>query len=68
MLRTRVSSSNVRSVGWENNILEVEFKDRGIYQYLNVPYRHFENLLEARSVGTYLHSKIKRVYRYRRIR
>lgn len=68
MLRTRVFSSNVRSVGWENNILEVEFKDGSVYQYLNVPARHFENLLKTRSVGSYIHSRIKSVYRYRQIR
>ena len=68
MLRTLVSSSNIRSIGWDNNILEVEFKNRRIYQYLNVPYVHFVNLLNARSAGTYLHAKIKKVYRYKRIR
>ncbi|MCE8386027.1 KTSC domain-containing protein, partial [Listeria monocytogenes] len=31
MQRNHVSSSRIRSVGWENDILEIEFNDGSIY-------------------------------------
>ncbi len=37
MYRTPVKSSRMVSIGWEHNILEIEFPDGVIYQYPNVP-------------------------------
>lgn len=38
MDRTPVSSTNLKSVGYDavNRVLEIEFHDGGIYQYFNV--------------------------------
>lgn len=39
MKRQSVESSNLASIGYdaENEILEVEFKHGGVYQYFDVP-------------------------------
>lgn len=70
MDRVRVSSSNLRSVGYDpiESILEVEFRTGAIYRYFNVPDHKFGGLLAAGSKGRYLHNHIKGRYRYRRVR
>ena len=70
MDRVRVSSSNVRAVGYdaEEQILEVEFHSGSIYHYFNVPEHKYEGLMRAASKGGYLNDHIKNVYRYRQIR
>jgi hypothetical protein len=69
MERVRVSSSNLKAVGYdaEEQILEVEFLNGSIYQYFNVPEYKFEGLLHAPSKGGYLNDHIKGSYRYRRL-
>ena len=41
MKRQPVSSSRISSVGWENNTLEVQFRDGAIYQYFGVSKQEF---------------------------
>lgn len=69
MERSPVSSSNVESVGYEEDseTLEVEFKNGALYQYFDVPQRIFDGLISADSVGGYLAQNIKGVYRYSRV-
>ena len=69
MIRKSVKSSNVVSVGYDedNKVLEVEFIRSGVYRYSNVPKRVYENFLKADSVGKFLHTKIKGVYRYTKV-
>lgn len=64
-----VSSSNVQSVGYDNdsNIVYVNFINGSIYVYKGVPDQEFDNLLNAPSVGSYLHRNFKNVYPYERI-
>lgn len=64
-----VSSSNVESVGYdeENQILYVKFLSGSLYSYKNVNKVEYEALLNAPSVGSYLHRNIKNVYPYERI-
>ena len=70
MHRDAVSSSNLRSVGYDptEETLEIEFHSGGIYQYYNVPERIYTELLSASSKGSYFATHIKDVYRYRHIR
>lgn len=69
MQRQYVSSSDLRSVGYDSqtSTLEIEFNSGGIYIYSNVPYNEYQNLMNASSKGRYFHSHIKH-YPYRRIR
>jgi hypothetical protein len=67
--RKPVSSSNIKTIGWENNILEVEFTGGGIYQYEGVPENVCNALLKADSIGSSFHTLIKKAgYPYRKIR
>jgi hypothetical protein len=61
-----VRSSNVRSIGYENGVLEVHFHD-SVYQYLNVPPSVFDAFLSAESKGRFVHRYLKGVYRYKRL-
>ena len=68
MLRTNVSSSNIRSIGFENGTLEVQFTSGEIYQYFNVPESVHRGLMLAASHGQYFDSNIKKAgYSYRKI-
>lgn len=69
MNRMPVSSSNVVSVGYDQNTmtLEVEFKDGALYQYFDVPVAVYEELVQASSIGSFLHAHIRYNYRYDRL-
>jgi hypothetical protein len=70
MQRQAVSSSNLRSVGYDTSTktLEIEFNNGGIYQYDNVPQSVFQDLMNAASHGKYFNAHIKGVYPYTKIR
>ena len=71
MERTRVSSSNLRSVGYEasSSTLEIEFLDGGVYQYYSVPESRYSGLIAASSKGSYFDSYIKKGgYRFKKVR
>ena len=69
MRRRPVSSSNLRSVGYEpeDRILEAEFHHGGVYQYYGVPAPVYSSLMSASSHGGYLHSHVKEVYPYAKV-
>ena len=67
MLRQTVISTNIRSIGYENNVLEIEFLNGRIYQYKNVPREHFEYMITHAHPGTYFSRFIKDFYNYTRI-
>ncbi|SFT39248.1 KTSC domain-containing protein [Pseudoalteromonas lipolytica] len=60
MERVPVESSNLVSVGYDENslTLEIEFKS-GIYQYYDVPQYIYEELISSSSLGSYHHRSIK---------
>ena len=64
MKRQSVESSNLASVGYdaENEILEVEFKHGGVYQYFDVPQNVYEELMNASSHGVYFSANIRNDY------
>ena len=66
MERVAVSSSRVSSVGWANNILEVEFKGGAVYHYFDVSRSEYESLLNASSIGHQI-SVIDKAHHYARI-
>lgn len=65
MQRQYVSSSNVRSVGWEDSTLEVEFNDGSIYHYHNVSQAEYQAVLVG-SVGSNIH-RLAKLHSYTRI-
>ena len=70
MDRQPVSSSNIRSVGYEveTQMLELEFHSGGIYQYSGVPEVIYRDLIRAASKGSYFHQNIKDLYPFIRVR
>lgn len=69
MNRSPVSSSNIRSIGYnaQLSVLEVEFASGDVYQYFNVPERLHHELMSASSKGQYLNEYIKFSYRYQKV-
>lgn len=66
---TGIDSSNIYRVSYDEaeTLLEVEFHNGGIYQYLDVPNYIWEEFKQADSKGKYLNSSIKGMYRFIKI-
>ncbi|MBI3006573.1 MAG: KTSC domain-containing protein [Ignavibacteriales bacterium] len=69
MQRVPVSSSHIISIGYdrESRLLEIEYKDGNVYQYLDVPIEENEALMQAESHGRYINNHIRNRYKYSRI-
>jgi hypothetical protein len=61
MERQEVESSNIKSIGYNkaNELLEIEFKSGGVYQYAHVTPAKYAALMEAPSVGRYFSREIR---------
>ncbi len=66
MLRQAVNSSNLQSVGYDptSNTLEIEFRTKSLYQYLDVPASIYQELMVASSHGRYFNQQIRDQYQY----
>ena len=64
MKRVYVSSSGIRSIGYEfdSMTLEVEFQSGEIYQYQGVPRSKYIALTDAESKGAYFNANIRDRY------
>jgi len=62
MDRIEVISRSLKSVGYFNEVLEIEFQSGEIYRYFDVGPEVFGELLQASSKGKYFHRYIKEVY------
>ena len=69
MQRTLVTSSNIRSIGYDrmSAILEVEFTSGDVYRYFDVPEHLYQQFLHAASHGQFLNDSIRYNYRYQKI-
>jgi hypothetical protein len=67
--RLPVSSSNLTSVGYDEvgQVLEVEFRHGGVYQYVGVSRSVYDEFMSAASLGGYLARRIKPRYPFRRV-
>jgi len=66
MNHTPVSSSNVKSIGYENGILEVIFHNGLAYRY-DVPESVYREFMSAPSKGRFVSSRLKGRYSERRV-
>ena len=66
MKRTQVVSSNISSIGYDedSSTLEIEFNSGAVYQYFDVPLKIFEGISNADSKGQYFAQHIKGYYRF----
>lgn len=64
-----VSSSNIAEVGYDETeqIVYVRFLNNTLYAYKGVNQMEFDGLINAPSLGSYLHRNFKNVYPYERI-
>src|SRR5436190_19449756 len=69
MDRQLVISSELHSGGYDDadNLLEVEFRTGGVYQYFGVPRESYDALMAAESKGRFFNSVIKPRYPYARV-
>jgi hypothetical protein len=67
MNRTPVASSSIKSIGYESEVLEVEFQSGTLYQYSSVPQGMFERFVAAPSKGRFFDQFIRDKYRTRKI-
>jgi len=67
--RTSVTSSNLRSVGYDpgTETLEIEFHHGGVYQYFGVPSDIHNALMNAPSHGKYFAANIKNNFNWKKI-
>ncbi|AEF45842.1 hypothetical protein SerAS12_2722 [Serratia sp. AS12] len=64
MQRQPVSSSRIISIGYDENaqVLEIQFRDAGIYQYIGVPNRIYQDFVAVVSKGRFYDGVIKGKY------
>ena len=63
MHRQYVSSSRISSVGWDSDVLEVEFKNGAVYQYHGVSESEYHAFMNSDSLGSAL-SRLDKVHPY----
>ena len=70
MERKKVSSSQIRSVGYDagGQTLEVELTDGSIWQYSRVPSEVHRRLMAAPSIVSYYRDNIEEEYSRRRLK
>ena len=70
MKRVPLDSSSLASAGYDPaaHVLEVEFRNGGVYQYLEVPDDEFEEFVRSPSKGRYLNTEIKPHHPVRKLR
>lgn len=66
MVRHPVSSSRIANVGWENDVMEVQFHNGAVYQYYGVSQSEYQNFLNSPSLGSAL-SRLDKIHTYRRV-
>lgn len=62
MNRIPVISSNVKSIGFEDGVLEVEFHHGNVYQYMGVPEHVYNDFMNSDSKGRFVHKHLKDRY------
>ena len=65
--RKEVDSSNLKSIGYKEGILIVEFKNKNIYAYMGVSSELYNSLMKAESKGKYFNEKIRDKIEYTKI-
>ena len=67
MKRLPIDSSSIASVGYDfrAQVLEIEYRGGGTYDYLGVPPDLYHALLNAQSKGRFVNYRIKDRYSYR---
>ena len=65
MKKIKVNSTNIKSIGYENNVIEVTFIKGPTYRYLGTNKYLFECFLNASSKGKFLNNILKKFVCFR---
>jgi len=67
--RRPLESSSIASAGYDpaTRVLEIEFRNGGLYRYRNVPREIFDALLGAASKGRFFAERIRGKFDYERV-
>lgn len=60
MEMTKVESSNIEAIGYETDVLYIQFKTGDLYSYSPVTEEMYNELMAAESKGKYFAANIKR--------
>lgn len=60
MPRTPVESSNIKSIGFDKNTLQVEFTNGAVYNYTPITEDCYKELMSAESKGEYFYQNIRK--------
>jgi hypothetical protein len=65
-----MQSSSLAQVAYDSrrSILQVEFCDGATYQYDDVPFETYHNLLQADSKGAYFNRCVRNIFRHALVR
>jgi len=67
MLRVPVESEAMRSVGYRDGTLEIEFVQGDVYRYFDVPAEIHRVLLAAESHGEFFNAHVRDRFQYIRL-
>jgi ribonuclease BN (tRNA processing enzyme) len=56
------TSTNIRSAGWNDTRLYIQFNSGKTYVYFDVPEGVLDQMHQAESVGKFFHASIRNVY------
>lgn len=61
-----VDSTSLATVAYdaERTVLQVEFRDRTVYQYIGVPSKTYQDLCQAESKGVHFNQHIRNRFAY----
>ncbi|HUU71836.1 MAG TPA: KTSC domain-containing protein [Burkholderiales bacterium] len=70
MERRKVSSSKIRSVGYDDRgrILEVEHTDGSVFQYTGVSQELYRRMMQAPSIVSYYQDRVEEEFSRKRLR
>ena len=69
MERLEKESSNIKFWDYEEKIkvLTVTFKNKSVYNYFDVPKEIHEGAKSAESIGKFLNTKVKGIFKYKKV-
>jgi hypothetical protein len=69
MERINITSSTIKSVGYDVNmkVLEIEFTRGVIYQYNEIPFEIYNNFMTSKSKGNFLSINIMKKYPFKKV-
>lgn len=62
-----VESSNIKAIGYEDDMVDIQFLNGGTYRYYNVSADVYVKLFNSESKGKFFHKEIKGKYEWRKL-